>query len=71
MRIFPSCTILDKKQGSDAPFYDFRHPLKVFVQVSFPLRDLLCEAEAKDAVYLRPVIAWIPVVYSRPARTAS
>lgn len=57
IRIFPSCTILDKEQESDAPFYYFRHPLEVFVQDPFPLGDLLCEAEAKEAVYLRAVIA--------------
>lgn len=47
MRIFPSCTILDKEQEYDAPFYDSRHPLKFFVQDFFPLGELLCEAKAK------------------------
>lgn len=47
MSIFPSCTILHKEQECDAPFYDSRHPLKVFVQDIFPLGELVCEAKAK------------------------
>lgn len=47
MSIFPSCTILHKEQECDAPFYDSRHPLKVFAQDIFPLGELVCEAKAK------------------------
>ncbi|RMC17215.1 hypothetical protein DUI87_05792 [Hirundo rustica rustica] len=48
---------LDEEQECDAPFYDSRHPLKVFVQDIFPLGDLVCEAKAKEAVHLKAVIA--------------
>lgn len=67
MRIFPSCTILDKEQEYDAPFYDSRHPLKFFVQDFFPLGELLCEAKAKCTWEL-PLLEYLWFILDLPVQ---
>lgn len=66
MRIFASCTILDKEQECNAPLHPCIHPLKVFVQDPFPLGGLICEANDEETVLLRAVFAHLWFILDLP-----
>lgn len=66
MRIFPSCTILDKEQECNAPLYPCIHPSKVFVQDPFPLGELVCGANGEETVLLRAVFAYLWFILALP-----